>query len=270
MMLISFVIPTFNRCELLRQTIDSVLSMQDEEPMLSYEIIIVDDASTDMTHEMVHKCYLNLIDEGIINFIFLGENIGVTGAKNYGAKHAKGEWIVFLDSDDLIMANFLQLFQIELTKVRRCDAIFFSCVDFSGRRIGLEFSSREISLGEYIVNGFYGEKLPVIRRSVAISCPYIQDLRGFEGLTYFKMLAAGRKFYVSNLVARRYRTDNSDRLSSQKLKLKRAEKMELGYMLLATEFRKLGLQVPVNLLFKILFYSIISRLGRILNSCRYQ
>ena len=88
-MKISVVIPTYNRIALVERAIDSVL-MQSIKP---FDIIVVDDGSDDGTSEMIKKKYrsINLVQQ---------QNSGVSAARNNGIKHAKGDWISLLDSDD--------------------------------------------------------------------------------------------------------------------------------------------------------------------------
>ena len=88
-MKISVVIPTFNRIRLVARAIDSVL----KQSLNPYEIIVVDDGSDDGTSEMIQNKYksIKLIQQ---------QNNGVSAARNNGIKHAKGDWIALLDSDD--------------------------------------------------------------------------------------------------------------------------------------------------------------------------
>ncbi len=94
---ISVIIPTYNRAELLKPTLDSVL----QQSFKDFEIIVVDDGSTDQTEQLL------LSYKGKIN-CFKIENSGQSYATNYGIHHAKGEYIALLDSDDLWDENFLQ------------------------------------------------------------------------------------------------------------------------------------------------------------------
>jgi glycosyltransferase involved in cell wall biosynthesis len=100
---VSVIIPTYNREKYVVKAIDSVLSQRFED----YEIIVVDDGSTDNTKEIANK-YKNRI-----KYIYQ-DNSGVSAARNTGIKLAKGEWLAFLDSDDEWMPDYL-LTQIETT-----------------------------------------------------------------------------------------------------------------------------------------------------------
>ncbi|MFT4599943.1 MAG: glycosyltransferase involved in cell wall biosynthesis [Arenicella sp.] len=93
----SIVIPTFNRQEIISGTIDSVIS-QDFD---GWELIIVDDGSTDDTKAVIEK-----YRDQRIQYIHQ-ENAERGAARNRGSKLAKGKYVFFLDSDDLIYPNHL-------------------------------------------------------------------------------------------------------------------------------------------------------------------
>ncbi|MES2411369.1 MAG: glycosyltransferase family A protein [Bacteroidota bacterium] len=95
--LFSVIIPSYNRAAILGQTIESVLS----QVYTNWELLIVDDGSSDNTQSVV---------EGYKNqkIIYIKkENGGVCSARNLGVHSAKGEFIVFLDSDDTITDDCL-------------------------------------------------------------------------------------------------------------------------------------------------------------------
>lgn len=96
-MKVSVVIPTYNRANCIGDAIESAL----KQAYLNKEIIVVDDGSTDNTFEV-----LNRYGEQIR--VIRQENAGVSAARNAGVKAASGDWIAFLDSDDLWMPDKLQ------------------------------------------------------------------------------------------------------------------------------------------------------------------
>lgn len=89
--LVSVIIPTYNRKNVLLRAITSVLA----QTYKHFEIIVIDDGSTDQTREEL----LPLINSGKIKYQF-GENRGVAAARNAGFASSNGELIAFLDSDD--------------------------------------------------------------------------------------------------------------------------------------------------------------------------
>lgn len=86
---ISVVIPTYNRCELLKRALQSVYS----QSLLPSEVVVVDDGSTDGTNAMIRKEFPEVT-------YYSQENSGVSSARNLGIHHASGDWLAFLDSDD--------------------------------------------------------------------------------------------------------------------------------------------------------------------------
>jgi glycosyltransferase involved in cell wall biosynthesis len=95
----SIITPTYNRVDLLPRAIKSVLA----QTMKDWELIIVDDGSTDHT-EQVAKKYLN---DSRIQYI-KKKNTGAADSRNVGAAHSNGEFITFLDSDDEAFPNWLE------------------------------------------------------------------------------------------------------------------------------------------------------------------
>ncbi len=87
---ISVVIPTYNRCELLKRAISSVLN----QTIRFKKIIVVDNGSTDNTYEMISSLFPE------ITYIY-EKRRGVSIARNLGIKNCNSQWIAFLDSDDV-------------------------------------------------------------------------------------------------------------------------------------------------------------------------
>lgn len=87
---VSIIIPTYNRLKFLQEAIDSVLAQHYQ----GYELIVVDDGSTDNTRQIAQKY------SGKISYIYQ-ENRGVSAARNRGIDKSTGEYLCFLDSDDL-------------------------------------------------------------------------------------------------------------------------------------------------------------------------
>ena len=89
--MISVVIPTYNRAQTIRMAVDSVLN----QTYRDIELIIVDDASTDGTQDVVTQ-----IADDRIRYLRLEQRSGACNARNIGALSARGEFISFQDSDD--------------------------------------------------------------------------------------------------------------------------------------------------------------------------
>lgn len=101
--LVSIIIPTYNRANLIGETLGSVLT----QTYTNWECIIVDDGSTDHTDEVVEN-YL----KKDIRFIYIKKRLnqfakGAGAARNYGLEYSQGEYINWFDSDDLMESNFI-------------------------------------------------------------------------------------------------------------------------------------------------------------------
>lgn len=97
--LVSIIIPTYNRGNIIKETINSVLNQTYQH----FELLIIDDGSTDDTKKIVQSIKDNRIS------YFWQENSGLPAkARNEGLKNAKGNYIAFLDSDDLWLPNKLE------------------------------------------------------------------------------------------------------------------------------------------------------------------
>jgi glycosyltransferase involved in cell wall biosynthesis len=94
----SVIIPTYNRCTLLSEAIDSVL----QQSYPSIEIIVIDDGSNDSTAEMVSEKYPQ-VD------YYYQSNQGPAAARNRGIRESTGNLVAFLDSDDIWLENKIKL-----------------------------------------------------------------------------------------------------------------------------------------------------------------
>ncbi|MBO3463540.1 glycosyltransferase family 2 protein [Aetokthonos hydrillicola Thurmond2011] len=95
---VSVIIPTYNRIKYISRAINSVIN----QTFRDYEIIVVDDASTDGTVKFIRENYPN------ITLVQLSKNSGAGAARNQALSIAKGNFIAFLDSDDQWEKNYLE------------------------------------------------------------------------------------------------------------------------------------------------------------------
>lgn len=117
--LVSVIIPTFNRASLLERAVTSV---QKQSPLV-FEIIIVDDNSSDQTEQVVERLAAG---DSRIQYIRHEHNRGAQAARNTGIEAASGGWIAFLDSDDEWLPGKLEK-QLELAKETGVAVIHSEC-----------------------------------------------------------------------------------------------------------------------------------------------
>lgn len=127
--LVSIITPSYNTANFISETINSVLS----QTYNNWEMIIVDDCSTDNTDEIVKPF---LVDTRI-RYLKNKKNSGAAVSRNYALREAKGKWIAFLDSDDLWQPDKLEK-QISFMK---SNDYHFSYTDYE------EIDEKSIPLG---------------------------------------------------------------------------------------------------------------------------
>lgn len=110
---ISVVIPTYNRADLTKRAVQSVLA----QTYRNIELIVVDDGSTDNTSDV-----LNALGDDRIKYVFQ-KNSGACVARNNGILHASGEYIAFHDSDDIWHADKLEK-QVAVLNSTQADVVF--------------------------------------------------------------------------------------------------------------------------------------------------
>jgi glycosyltransferase involved in cell wall biosynthesis len=227
--MISIVITTYNRLHLVSAAIDSALEFLGSAG--DGEIIVVDDHSQDNTYASLKEKYAAEIKRGGVKIARHLENRGVTAAKNTGAATATGAWTLFLDSDDkLIAPSRGAFFEILQNVAESIPIVFFRCLDEKNQPIGSTLDRPVFQdLVDFLKHGTRGESLPVVRTHFFRAAKYREDLRGFEGLSYCKLIKRHGQCMISPLAVRIYSTNGSDRLSNRRSLMKRGCLLAKGY-----------------------------------------
>lgn len=128
-MLVSVIIPTHNYGRFVARAIRSCYDQSLERG--KFEIIVIDDASTDVTKEVLEGY------KDIIRLISLDKNVGLAEARNIGVKNAKAQYVVFVDADDYVHHDMLKIQSTFLTENNRLDsvAVDYYLVDEYGEHI---------------------------------------------------------------------------------------------------------------------------------------
>lgn len=121
---ITVIIPTYNRKECLAEAIDSVLN----QTCRDFEVVVVDDGSTDNTREFLAEKYGEQIR------YFFKENGGCATARNFGLKVARGDYIAFLDSDDRYLLDKLEIQSGILDRHPETGFVYSDAYSFCGDR----------------------------------------------------------------------------------------------------------------------------------------
>lgn len=147
-LLFSVVVPLYNKSGYVVSSINSVLS----QSVSCFEIIVVDDGSTDDSNLLVRS-----IDDARIR-LYKKKNGGVSSARNFGALKSRGDYLVFLDADDILEVNFLSELYLEICQNNKPAVISTGYYLFSGDVVVRKvFRRRAIKYHAEYVNNFFNE-----------------------------------------------------------------------------------------------------------------
>jgi len=168
--LVSIIMPAYNCQDFIEESIDSVIN----QSYIDWELIIIDDCSEDDTVSIIQK-KINV--DNRIKLYRLETNSGAAIARNTAISYAKGEFIAFLDSDDIWFPNKLEK---QLTFMRE-NGYSFTCssynkIDSSGNSLRQVIKTREISNYDQILKYSPGNST-VIYNSSRLGKFYIPDIR---------------------------------------------------------------------------------------------
>lgn len=219
--LVSIIIPTYNRVHLIGETLDSILA----QTYSNWECIVIDDFSTDATQQLLEK--YSKKDERISYIIKPnGLKKGASTSRNLGLKIAKGEFIQFLDSDDILAPNKIaaQLYLLE----KEDEFVISTCKwgKFTDLKEGLKVNENNAdyknfnSTKEYFnLIGLYGGFYPslaflVNRKLIDYSGHWNESLSiNDDGEFFFRILSNARKILFSDNTYVLYRNTSLDNLS---------------------------------------------------------
>lgn len=231
---ISTVITTYNRRHCVEKAIRSAMYISPKS-----EVIVVDDASTDETLPFLHDTFPRELASGTLRIVVLQENLGVSGAKNAGYLASSGDWVIFLDSDDIYVSGAGRGITDQLLTAKNFPIVFFRCEDHNGKFIGKkEGEEVMLDLRTYLSRTSYGEALTAInKRVVGIVPPYVAELRGYEGIGCSLLIQKFGPALLSRVGARVYDTRGKDRLSVSSGLFRRMLLLARGHIIMAREFR---------------------------------
>lgn len=193
---ISVVIPLYNKEKSIAQSLKSVL----DQTYTNFEIVVVDDGSTDKSVETVK----NIGDERIQ---LLGQpNAGPSKARNTGVKNSKGDWIVFLDADDELLPEALSIFTEIIVEHQDVDIIDCNRYVRRGEDERLGFHPLEGYVKNPFKECYYGLVSPgegraAFRKTLLLKHPYNERIRRFEDAELIIRLLSDAKVYSSRKAA---------------------------------------------------------------------
>jgi len=211
--LVSVIVPTYNRAHTLERALESVYA----QTFHDYEIIVVDDGSTDKTRSLVNTH----VKKNSFQYIYQ-ENKGVAEARNTGVRSSKGEYVAFCDSDDFWLPKKLEkqlrVFAEDTALVYSDAYLFEDAAKPKGRFYEFVTPHRGGLYADLLKKNFIATSTAIVRRS------FIQ--RPFAGHTcedwrmWLSVAKEGLIDYVDEPLA--YYYEHSQGLSKSKAKVVRA------------------------------------------------
>ncbi len=209
---VSVVLPVYNAEKYIRESVESIINQTET----SWELIVVDDASTDKTAEIISE-----FKDSRILYYRNEYNKGVSYSSNYGATIARGQYIMKQDADDISLPDRMAT-QLTILKGSDIDIVFGGAIFFNGTGI---ISVNAIQLNHQEIKARLLLTCPVMNPTLMVKRKVIKDLdywydeqyNGPEDYDFFCRAIATFKFFCTEKVLIKYRVHQSpDRLSGER------------------------------------------------------
>jgi glycosyltransferase involved in cell wall biosynthesis len=212
--LVSIVTPIYNNEGVIEETIQSVLN----QTYTNWELLLVNDASIDKSGQVANKF---LAQDTRIKLFEFTENKGAAKARNYGSKMAKGDYIAFLDADDLWHKTKLEV-QIKMLIDKDIDVCFgsYEMINSESKSLNIKVTALPTLTYKKLLRENYIGNLTGIYNCKKLGKIYTKDLKKRQDwLLWMEALKRSRKpaLGITETIAYYRKSDNS--LSSNKIKL---------------------------------------------------
>lgn len=193
--MISVVIPLYNKAQTIETSLKSVLAQNYND----FEVVVVNDGSTDRSAEIV----MSVCDSRIR--LIEQDNGGPSKARNTGVRNAKGDWIVFLDADDELTEDALRVVMDEVKIYPDADIIDFNGYIRTGNQMSLRYHPLVGKVSNPLRAFYYRKITPgcghsIFRTSFARKYPYDERLRRFEDCDILLRMLPNAKVYSSQYI----------------------------------------------------------------------
>lgn len=265
---ISCIIPCYNCERYISKTIESLL----DQTIKPFEIILVNDGSTDNTLEILRRTEEQ--NKDIVKVINVEKNKGVSHARNYGVKSSRGDYILFIDSDDIAEPKLIERYHDRLKELNNdvedkyilCFSAYIQ-IDENGNQISEIGRGIQVEPEEILGYEFYRNIIPTT--GVLVKKNYFMISGGFnERIGYsedwdlwLRLACLGGFAYVdeSLIKIRRYKKNASSKvakmLDAEKAILKQ---YDIEYIKEAVFKRRLGIEINtidyVSILFRLHYW----------------
>jgi len=201
--LVSVIMPTYNHAKFIGKAIDSVLS----QTYKNFELIIIDNYSEDDTEKIVAS-----YEDDRITYLKFRNNGIIAASRNHGIKHSHGDYIAFLDSDDIWYPEKLSLVKSIFKRYSDVDIVHHSemevCSDGRKRILNYGQVKQPAYTDLLFVSNKVSTSATVVRRELAVEVGGFSEDMDFNSAEdydfWLKLAKAGGKFYYLNRVLGEY------------------------------------------------------------------
>ncbi|WP_062742809.1 glycosyltransferase family 2 protein [Erwinia persicina] len=175
---ISIIIPVYNSSQYLKDALDSVV----QQELSNYEIIIIDDGST----EEEHNKYQLIIDSFNETLLFTKKNGGAASARNLGAQKATGNILAFLDSDDIWLPGKLAS-QLKIMNEEKADLVLGNIL-VANHNLNVKYKAKKTLPAEFkkcMEDFFYG-KILMNTPTIIVRKSFFERMNGFCELLKYR------------------------------------------------------------------------------------
>lgn len=206
---ITVAVPVYNRADCIGKCIESVLK-QDQLP---YELLLVDDGSTDNTRTVIRE-YAR--ENPLISVFEAPKNGGENYARNRCVEFAKGDFILWLDSDDYLVQGAIKNVLYSIQEDPGYKHYMFlpsDRADEFSKDDAFSAPSKVTTYEDWVTGKVSGDFVHVMHREVFDGLPFFEDIRGFPGINFIRIhRKTQQQLYVNKLVTVRDR-NRADALS---------------------------------------------------------
>jgi GalNAc5-diNAcBac-PP-undecaprenol beta-1,3-glucosyltransferase len=201
----------------------------------NFELIIIDDASSDGTSEVISR-----LKDPRIQYVRMPDNGGVLRARNRGFDMAQGDYVTILDDDDELVPDALGTVveEFESTKNETIDVLWFDCLDVeSGQKSGtMPMPAGRINFEEYLCGRIQGDFWITFSSNALRGNRFNEQLKAHESLLWLRIHRAHKARYVPKVLCLKYRRHGGARLCDLDVRLEQLSQTTLALALFIEEF----------------------------------
>lgn len=195
--LVSIIMPSYNTASFILETIQSILN----QTYSNWELIIVDDCSTDNTDDIVAT-----FNDPRIHYLKNEKNRGAAISRNYALREAKGKWIAFLDSDDLWTEDKLEK---QICFMEENNYLFsytnYEKIDEKGQSLSILVTGPKVINKHKMYRYCYPGCLTVMFNRLELGELQIEDIKKNNDYAMWLVLCKKAKCYLLDLKLAKYR-----------------------------------------------------------------